>query len=101
MFAEAYRVLKPGGRLAISDVVALAELPRDIREGMKLCTGCIAGASTVSAVENMLSQTGFTPMCVAPKEESRSFISTWAPGADISAYVLSAAIKGVKPETLP
>jgi ubiquinone/menaquinone biosynthesis C-methylase UbiE len=97
VFAEAYRVLKPGGRLAISDVVAFAELPDDIRRDMALFTGCMAGASLVSEVEAMLHSTGFKQVRVAPKDESKSFIRDWAPGTPITDYVVSATIEAVKP----
>lgn len=97
VFKEAYRVLKPGGRLAISDVVAFAELPREAREDMALLAGCMAGASSVSEVESMLEESGFMEIRVAPKEESRSFIRDWAPGADIVEFIVSAAIEAVKP----
>ncbi len=96
VFAEAYRVLKPGGRLAISDVVAFAELPNDIRRDMALFTGCMAGASLVSEVEAMLHSTGFQQVRVEPKGESRSFIRDWAPGTSITDYVVSATIEAVK-----
>jgi SAM-dependent methyltransferase len=101
VFADAYRVLKPGGRLAVSDIVAFAELPEDIRQDMTLHAGCMAGASLVSEVEAMLRSTGFQQVRVAPKDESKSFIRDWAPGTDITDYVVSATIEAVKPVTHP
>lgn len=97
VFAEAYRVLKPGGRLAISDVVAFAELPEHIRQDMALYTGCMAGASTVAEVEAMLRASGFIGIRVVPKDESKSFIRDWAPGSDVADYVVSATIEAIKP----
>lgn len=99
VFADAYRALKPGGRLAISDVVAFAELPEAVRQDMTLYTGCMAGASTVSDVEAMLRASGFTEIRVAPRDESKSFISDWAPGTDVAEYVVSATIEAIKPAT--
>jgi arsenite methyltransferase len=99
VFAEAYRALKPGGRLAISDVVAFAELPEDVRRDMALYTGCMAGASLVSEVEAMLLSAGFEQVRVAPKGESKSFIRDWAPGVPITDYVVSATIEAIKPAT--
>jgi SAM-dependent methyltransferase len=99
VFAETFRVLKPGGRLAISDVVSLAELPEAVRQDMALYTGCLAGASLLSEVEAMLRASGFSDIRVTPKEESRSFIRDWVPGTDLSDYVVSAAIEAMKPAT--
>jgi SAM-dependent methyltransferase len=56
VFAEIARVLKPGGRLAVADVVAFAELPPKIRQDLAMYTGCMAGASLVSEVEAMLKE---------------------------------------------
>ena len=97
VFAEAYRVLKPGGRLAISDIVAFAALPEAVRQDMSLYTGCIGGASEVTEIEAMLQAGGFRDIRVVPKEESKSFIGEWAPGTDITDYVVSATIEATKP----
>jgi SAM-dependent methyltransferase len=97
VFAEAFRVLKPGGRLAISDIVAFAELPDEVKSDLALYTGCVAGASTVSEVESMLAASGFVDVRVSPKDESRSVVREWAPGTDVGEYIVSASIEGVKP----
>lgn len=97
VFAEAYRVLKPGGRLAVSDIVAVAELPEAVRQDLVLYTGCMAGASLVSAVEAMLQECGFREIRVIPKDESKGLIRDWIPGTDLGDYLVSANIEAVKP----
>jgi len=97
VYRDAFRVLKPGGRLAISDVVATAEIPEEIRNDERMMSGCVAGAAHVDELEHMLAETGFTAICVSPKEKSREFIKNWAPGRGIENYVVSAAITAVKP----
>jgi SAM-dependent methyltransferase len=97
VFRECFRVLEPGGRLAISDVVAFAELPAHIREDMALLTGCMAGASPISELTDMLHDAGFEDVRIEPREESKSFIREWAPGTPITDYVVSASIEAVKP----
>jgi len=98
VFKEAYRVLKPGGRLAISDVVATAELPREIRQDMAAYTACIAGASPVTELKGILERTGFKNIRITPKDESRSFIREWLPGSKVDNYVVSAVIEAMKPQ---
>jgi SAM-dependent methyltransferase len=56
---EAFRVLKPGGRFAVSDVVVQGELPADLRKSMELWAGCIAGALEESTYRHLLSEAGF------------------------------------------
>ncbi|MGB5396185.1 MAG: arsenite methyltransferase, partial [Gammaproteobacteria bacterium] len=97
VFAEAFRVLKPGGRLAISDVVASAELPDEIRNDLQLYSGCMAGASLVHELERILDTVGFQNIAIAPKDESREFIKDWAPGRGVEDYVISATIEAIKP----
>ena len=98
VFAEAFRALKPGGRLAISVVVASAEIPEAIRQDMALFTGCMVGASLISDLEDMLASCGFEEIRIAPKEESKAFIRDWAPGRPVTDYVVSATIEAVKPK---
>ena len=97
VFSEAFRVLKPGGRLAISDVVASTELPEEIRNDLALYSGCMAGASQISELQTILEKNGFEQIKIAPKDESKDFIKDWAPGRGVEDYVLSATIEAVKP----
>jgi len=96
---EAYRVLRPGGRLAIADTVATAALPEQARQDLALWSCCIAGATTVEEWHELLADAGFVAIQVDPKESSRALIATWVPGSRAEDYVLSATIQAVKPTT--
>ncbi len=97
VFNDAFRVLKVGGRLAISDVVASAEMPEDMKNDPVLHAGCMAGAELIDEIHDMLEQAGFVDICITPKDESREFIKDWAPDSGVEDYVLSAYIGAVKP----
>ena len=97
VFRDAWRVLRAGGRLAISDVVATAELPESVRDDPFLHSACIAGAATVEALEEMLVGAGFCDIRIRPLDRSREFIREWAPGRSVEDYVCSASIEAVKP----
>lgn len=97
VFREAFRVLKHGGRLAISDVVASAELPAEVRNDLALHSACVAGASMIDELIAALHGAGFKDVRIAPKDESREFIREWAPGRGVEDYVVSATIEAVKP----
>ena len=98
VFSEAFRVLKPGGRLAISDVVATAELPDTVKKDMAMHSGCVSGASFIPELESVLRQAGFENISITPKDESKTFIRDWAPGAKIEDYIVSATVEAVKPK---
>jgi SAM-dependent methyltransferase len=97
VFRESFRVLKPGGRLAISDVVATAELPHTLTEDAHLHSACIAGAAQIDTLHAILDENGFTDIRIEPKDASRAFIRDWAPGRGVEDYVVSATIEAVKP----
>ncbi len=97
VFREAYRILKPGGRLAISDVVATIELPEAMRNDPLLIAGCMGNASLIEDLEAMIKDAGFERVRIEPQDESKEFIRDWAPEHNITDYVVSATIEGIKP----
>jgi arsenite methyltransferase len=96
VFHEAFRVLKPGGRLAVSDVVATAPLPQPVVEDMRLLCACISGACQIDELQAILAETGFDSIRIQPKDESREFIRDWQPGSKLEDFVVSATIEAVK-----
>ena len=98
VFREAFRVLKPGGRLAIADVVNTAPLPPELQADMALLCGCIAGAAPIQRIETWLAEAGFIDVRVTPQPESRELVTTWAPGRGIEDIVTSATLEARKPE---
>jgi arsenite methyltransferase len=100
VFRDAFRILKPGGRLAISDVVATVELPLEMRNDADLVAGCMGNASLIDDLEDMMRDAGFSDIQIQPKDESRDFIRDWAPGSGVEEYVVSATIEAIKPQSL-
>ena len=102
VFKEAYRVLKPGGRLAISDVLTKAEFPEIIRNDLALIGACIGGAATIETTRESLEKAGFEDIRIDLNEHSRELINEWDPRKSDEArdYVFSAYIEAFKP-TLP
>jgi SAM-dependent methyltransferase len=98
VFDEAFRVLRPGGRLAISDVVLTAEVPPGVRANPDSVASCVAGASTVDRLETMLIDTGFESVSISPNDESDEFIRDWDDDYDVSEFLASATITARKPE---
>ena len=108
---EAFRVLKPGGRFAVSDVVTRGEVPAAVRQSMLLWVGCIAGALDEQEYAAKLAAAGFEQIDIEPTrvyniEDARQFLSR--EGIDVDAIApqvegkfLSAFIRAVKPGELP
>jgi arsenite methyltransferase len=96
VFDEVFRVLKPGGRLAISDVVMLAEPPAAIKENPDLYSGCISGAATGEALKQMLESSGFMDIAIEINEASKDFVDEWEPDIKAGDYVASAIIRAKK-----
>jgi arsenite methyltransferase len=97
VFAEALRVLKPGGRLAIYDIVARGPIPAEARADLDLHASCVSGAIPIGEVEALLAELGYTDVSVTPVDGSRAFIADWAPGSDVSELVVSAQIRARRP----
>ncbi len=99
VFAEAFRVLKPGGRLAVSDIVLLQPMPESLQNDFAAYTGCVAGAETPDKLKESMEAAGFVEVDILIKTESGQFIDQWVPGANAGSYVASAAITAQKPLT--
>ncbi|MGH9372519.1 MAG: methyltransferase domain-containing protein, partial [Vicinamibacterales bacterium] len=97
VFREAFRVLAPGGRLAISDMVAVGDLPAAIATDPAAYTGCIAGAAPVADLERMIADAGFERVRVSVQAGSRELVEDWSPGSGADQVVASALVEAVKP----
>lgn len=110
VLAEAFRVLRPGGRLAVSDVVVRGEIPAVIRRSIELWIGCVAGALEENEYRSKLARAGFEALEVEPTriyrvEEAREFLSQ--AGIDVDAVAqlvdgkfMSAFVRARKPQAV-
>jgi SAM-dependent methyltransferase len=98
VFREVYRILKPGGRLAISDVLATAPLPAELKNDLQLLSACVSGAATVVEITAMLQEAGFQDIEIQTRDESRELIREWGPEKNVQDYIVSASIEAVKPK---
>jgi len=96
VYREMFRVLRPGGRLVLSDTVQLREMPDEMKNDERLLCFCAVGAARADDIRAMLADAGFSDVRVDVKEESREFIRDWVPGSRAEEYVASATIQAVK-----
>jgi len=97
VFREAFRVLKSGGRLAVSDVINIAPLPAELRADPALLCGCVAGAAPAERIEAWLREAGFVEVRVKPNFESREMVESWASGRSVEDYIAPAMVEARKP----
>lgn len=96
VFLEVYRILKPGGRLAISDIVATEELSETVRRDIKLHAACVAGAERIVVLKAMMREAGFRQISIRPRHESEALLAAWLPGLNLEKSLASASIEAVK-----
>jgi ubiquinone/menaquinone biosynthesis C-methylase UbiE len=99
VIAEAFRVLKPGGRFAVSDVVVRGAVPPEVRRNMELWVGCVAGALTESEFETYLAEAGFEDISVEPTriyefEDARAFLSAAGLDSEVLAREVGGCVMG-------
>lgn len=100
VYAETFRVLKPGGRIVISDPVRVAEMPEELKSSEDAYTGCIAGAASIEEIRGYLEDAGFEEISITPKGASEAVINAWADEdtpVHLGQYVVSMLIRAVKP----
>lgn len=107
---EAYRVLKPGGRFAVSDVVVRGEMPSAMRKSMELWVGCVAGALEENEFKDLLKKVGFEEVDIEPTriyqfEEAQAFLGSGASlevlAREVSGRVMGAFVRARKPVPTP
>jgi SAM-dependent methyltransferase len=107
VITEAFRVLKPGGRFAVSDVVVRGEVPIEVRSSMELWVGCIAGALTEQDFHTLLREAGFEAVDIEPTriyefEDAKAFLTesgldTEVLAREVGGRVMGAFIRAAKP----
>jgi SAM-dependent methyltransferase len=106
VLSEAFRVLRPGGRFAVSDVVVDGPVPAEVRRSMELWVGCVAGALDVAEFESLLREVGFEDVSIEPTrvyraDDAASFLAEASLDEELVAAVdgrfMSAFVRGTKP----
>jgi SAM-dependent methyltransferase len=108
VLAEAFRVLKPGGRFAVSDVVVRGEVPAEVRRSMELWVGCVAGALEEAEYQRLLAEAGFAGIGIEPTrvyefEDAQAVLTgagldTEVLAREVGGRIMGAFVRARKPE---
>ncbi len=97
-YREAFRVLKPGGRLTIADIVRTGPMPDAVRDNPDMLSGCVSGAEEPDMLRAILTEAGFVDITLTPTNSSADLLRDWFPGKAMEEYVTSAVLRARKPE---
>lgn len=97
VYREAFRVLKPGGRLSVSDVVARTALPDEVTADLELHSSCLSGATPREDLIRILEDCGFADIDIRPRGNSDAIVASWT-DSGIDSLVFSAEVVARKPE---
>ena len=97
VYREAFRVLRPGGRIAVSDVVAREELPDEVKRDLALHSGCLAGATLEPELLQILQEAGFADIVIRPRSNSAEVITSWDAKRGFENKVFAAEVLATKP----
>jgi len=97
VYREAFRVLKPGGRIVVSDVVAREELSGEVKKDLALYSGCLSGATLLADLEKILADAGFVDVVIRPKGNSAEVITSWEAKRGFEDKVFAAEVMARKP----
>ena len=97
VYREAFRVLKAGGRIVVSDVVAREELGDEVKKDLALYSGCLSGATLLAELEKILAEAGFVDVVIRPKGNSDEVITSWESKRGFEQKVFAAEVMARKP----
>lgn len=97
VYQDAFRILKSGGRISFSDILATKPVPEEVRKDLALISACVGGAATIDETKEMLKEAGFVDIKIEPKDKSKEMVEMFIPGSNIGEYVVSANIEAAKP----
>lgn len=98
VYREAFRVLKPGGRIAVSDVVAREDLSDEVKNDLAMHSGCLSGATILPELEKILAGAGFVDVVIRPKGNSDEVITSWESKRGFEQKVFAAEVTARKPD---